>query len=294
MLVKPEYIFVVGSFRSGTTLVYRILNSSEEIGICWETHFLGHLTRPGRVKAIQRCGNLAKEANVRRAVDCMYSFKTGYWRWFRENVDKESFTQRFLETDRTERALFDLMMEVYAGDRQIKGEKTPSHLYYVPVLLDWFPNARIVHTLRDPRAIYVSELRKKKLPQFAGSRHRRLQRVGLLVPYILLHVSLTWLRVVQLHKRYQVLYPNRYLLVRFEDLLSAPEQQLESLSHFLSVKLPPQLLDDLPSNSSWLARRQELGIDVAATDRWKGQISPRAERWFLLWFGKQLAEHGYA
>lgn len=291
--MKPEYIFVVGSFRSGTTLVYNILNSSRDIRICWETHFLGHFLTPGFSKIIRRVGDLEDDANASHAVDFLYSINRGFWRWLRENVDKEFFTQQVLASNRDDRSIFKLLMHVYANDKLVKGEKTPSHLYYVPTLFDWFPNSKVIHTFRDPRAIFVSELRKKKKPQFSGARHQRLQRVGLLVPYILIHVTLTWLRAVHLHRRYLKSYPHRYYLVKFEDLLNTTEQQLKLMSDFLGIELHPQLLENIPSNSSYKEKRTLSGIDVGAASRWRSEISSWVNRWFSFFCGSQLKEFGY-
>jgi hypothetical protein len=291
--MKPEYVFVVGSFRSGTTLVRNILDASEEISICPETQFLGYFISPGFLERIREAGDLSNDANVYRAVDYMYSFRESYWRWLQKNVDRVSFTQSLLETDRSDRALFDLLMRLYAKGKPIVGEKSPGHLYYVPTLLDWFPNARVIHTFRDPRAIFISELRKKRQSRFAGARHRRLQRLGLFVPYILLQVTLTWLRAAYLHKRYQDLYPDRYCLIKFEDLLGHPERHLRLLSDFLDVELSPRILERVISNSSFTGRRGRSGVDMQAVDRWRAHIGPWINRWFLFWGRKQLREFGY-
>ena len=56
--MKPDYVFVVGSFRSGTTLVRRILDSSEEISICPETQFLGYFISSGYRERIAEAGTV--------------------------------------------------------------------------------------------------------------------------------------------------------------------------------------------------------------------------------------------
>lgn len=271
-----------------------MLDSSEEISICPETQFLGYFISSGFREKIGEAGDLSNDANVYKAVESMYRFGEGYWRWLQKNVDKASFAQSILETDRSDRAIFNLMMQLYARGKPILGEKTPTHLYYVPTLLDWFPNARIIHTFRDPRAIFVSELKKKEQPRFAESRHRRLLRVRFLfVSYILLQVTLTWLRAAHLHKRYQKLYPDRYYFLKFEDFLRDSEHHLGLLADFLDAEIPSQALESVTSTSSFTDKRGQPGIDTTAINRWRGQINPWINRWFLFWGWKQLREFGY-
>lgn len=38
-MAQPSHIFVVGSPRTGTNIMRRVLNASEEVAICGETHF---------------------------------------------------------------------------------------------------------------------------------------------------------------------------------------------------------------------------------------------------------------
>ena len=292
--MQPHYVFIVGSFRSGTTLVRHILNSSGEISICPETQYFGYFVSSGYRKRIRRAGDLSNDTNVYTAVDTIYGFEQGAWRWLQRNVDKASFTKGLLETDRSDRAIFNLVMQLYGENKPILGEKTPSHLYHVPTLLDWFPNSKVIHTFRDPRAIFVSELKKKGRSKATQARARRFQQAGApFVSCVLLQVTLTWIRCAHLHKKYKKRYSERYCLIRFEDLVRESEKQLELLTNFLAVDLTALNLEDVTSNSSFTNQRGKPGIDAGAADRWQEHIDPWVNRWFMFWCGKQLEQFGY-
>jgi hypothetical protein len=172
-----KFIFIVGVHRSGTTLMRRILNRSDQIAISNENHFLGHvIPSAGTRYKFREFGDLSNDDNVHKLVDYIYSseFRTSskyrvisfHWRWITKWIDREDFLQRILDSDRSERALFTIMMQVFADhlDKPIMGEKTPIHFRYVPTLIEWFPEGKIIHMLRDPRAIFVSDLRRRKAP----------------------------------------------------------------------------------------------------------------------------------
>ena len=78
------------------------------------------------------------------------------------HVDKGALIEALLKTDRTEQDLFNTILKQYAADVPICGEKTPAHIHEVPLLLNWFPKAKIIHAVRDPRAIYISSMLKRK------------------------------------------------------------------------------------------------------------------------------------
>jgi hypothetical protein len=169
---EPEAVFIVGVSRSGTTLMRRVLDSSSRMGIATENHYLGHLlAREGARHYFRQVGDLRDDQAVRSVVELIWSgdFQrrsrlreiSPYWRWLMRTVPREEFEARLLASDRSDRGIFSALMRTYAdhGLKPVMGEKTPAHLAYVDTLLEWYPKARVVHMVRDPRGIYVSELR---------------------------------------------------------------------------------------------------------------------------------------
>lgn len=297
-MTQPGYIFIVGSFRSGTTLLRQILNFSKDIAICGETHFLGDLfgQKYGFRHKFAKIGNLTTDDGVTKVVDYIYNLRAdNFWGWVRKNVAREEFLSRLLESDRTDRALFDLVMASYANGKPIRGEKTPFHIYYVPTLLEWFPQAKIIHTFRDPRAVFVSKKKKMIKREDISLRYRIVRQFELILDmYLSLNVLIHWLRIVQLHYQYQRLYSHNYYFVKYEDLISDPKTCLKQLCDFLGIGLTETMLRPEVVNSSFASRDDQVqGFDISAIDRWRKHLHPVINYWFVLCCKKHLLEFGY-
>jgi len=54
--------------------------------------------------------------------------------------------------------MFGTMLQSYRQVRQTKwiGENTPSHVNYIDTIVDWFPEAKFIHLVRDPRGVVNS------------------------------------------------------------------------------------------------------------------------------------------
>ncbi len=301
---EPEAIFIVGVSRSGTTLTRRILDRHSRIGIATENHYLGHLLAwEGARHYFRRVGDLRDDDNVRALVGLIYSGElqrrsrlrelSPYWRWLTGKVPRADIEARLLASDRTERAVFEAFLRIYADRRgkAIMGEKTPAHLAYVATLLEWFPGGRVVHCMRDPRAVYVSELRRRREHAVAVP-YRQLALVpALLEQFVLLQVVWAWAGAVQRHRELRRRYPGRYRLLRFEDLVAAPQATLDELCAFLGVEPEPRMLQQKVTSRG--ARVGEAGFDADAAGRWRGQIGAGAKSAIELLLGQRLAEMGY-
>jgi hypothetical protein len=295
-MTQPGYIFIVGSFRTGTTLLRDILNCSEDVAICGETHFFRSLSWQGFRRKFAKVGDISTDDGAKKVADYIYHNIHGdnFWRWVQKEVDYKDFLRGLLGSERSDRAIFDLVMAFYADGKPVRGEKTPAHIHHVPTLLEWFPKAKIIHTFRDPRAIFVSKKRKKKEQENASLRYRIVRQSELIFDiYLSFNVLIHWLRIAQLHYRYQRLYPHNYYFVKYEDLISDPKTHLEKLCDFLEIDLTEMMLRPKVVNSSFVSDDQIQGFDSSAIDRWRKQLHPMINYWFVLWCKKRLLEFGY-
>ncbi|MGH8893196.1 MAG: sulfotransferase family protein [Actinomycetes bacterium] len=126
-------IFVVGTMRSGSTLLRLILDSHENIAIGEETGFAGALAA---AKAIPN------------------------WRYGTEWYGRLGWTEE--ELDGRLRDFYGGMFERHAlaAGKKRWGDKTPFHSWHMPELARVFPDAVFVAIVRHPAAV-VSSLHKK-------------------------------------------------------------------------------------------------------------------------------------
>ena len=301
---EAEAIFIVGVSRSGTTLLRRVLDSHSRIAIAPENHFLGHLLPwEGARQRLRSAGDLAEDATIARWVELLYSpaFQEGsrlraaspFWRWVKRNVPPSELEARLLAADRSERGMFAALLRLYADRRgkAIVGEKTPAHVGWADTLLEWYPRGRIVHMMRDPRAVYVSELRRRR-EDARTFPYRWLIRVPPLFRWFVLgEVAWAWAGAVGRHRTLARTHPDGYRLVRFEDLVDAPEVTVDALCTFLGVVAEPAMLQqEVTSKGAMLG---QSGFDAGAATRWRESIRPSEASWLRRLLGRRIDEMGY-
>ena len=324
MMAPPSHLFIGGVYRTGTDLMRNILNSADDIAISGETHFFGNpstprnlirnwlnssrdadpwgkqdrlrgLVCPGCRQEFASVADPTTDDGARKLVDHIYGLDRSFWQWLHENVDRDEFLQRVLASDRSEKALFGLLMELYAAGKPIRGEKTPAHIFCVPMILDWFPDAKFIHMIRDPCGVFASQRNKRAIVHRASALHKLFHlNTVTYEAYMALQVSLHWIRVMQLHRQYERLYPDRYIAIKFEDLLSEPEAELRKLCAFLYIDFSDKMLKRRVVNTSFKESNQEVaGFDTSVATRWKDLIGPRTKQWFTWSCKKHLVELGY-
>lgn len=217
-----------------------------------------------------------------------------FWARLARLTDHDAFLADLRKSDGSDRSLFEVALMHSGRGRRIRGEKTPHHIFAVPTLLEWFPDARVIHTFRDPRAIYAS-LRRKEDLQRLGRLGRALRHLGPLFDlYSTLNLAMSWRQMAALHREYAARYPDNYLLVRFEDLTADADGTVKRLCQFLQIRFGPEMLEQVVHNSSFFAKGSRPGIDPSAVDRWRTQLSPLTARWLALLCGGALREFGYS
>ena len=212
-------IFIVGCPRSGTTLLQRLLSTHSQIAIAPETHFIRRFwqRRDGY-------GPLDKDENYRRLVLDIVEMPE-----FEEMgiAASEFYDAAFTLVPRGFATLFELLLRVYAGIRQTEhvGEKTPAHVLYMDRLLDFFPTARFIHLIRDPRAVVNSW---RFVPWSSGD---------------IVTDAYDWYLHVRAGRRFAARHPQITLELQYESLVQNPENELVRLCDFLGLTYQPEVLN---------------------------------------------------
>lgn len=253
-------IFIVGVGRSGTKFLRNVLERHPQIHISSETHFFSTAFHNGFIKTADKIGNLKKDKNVKALVDKIFEKKIfgSFWRGGNLN-DKERLLDKFISSDRSFKSLFHIILEEDRAKHQkaIGGEKTPSHLYHVDTILKWFPEAKVLHILRDPRDVLSSDIHKDVKPDYPVSKKNIFYNIG-----IFLAVIYNWSNAVKLDKRYKTSYPSNYKLVKYEDLLHNHRNCVGEICTFLGVDFSENMLNPPVKDSSFTTSHRKAAKNI--------------------------------
>lgn len=267
-----------------------------------ESWFFGDMFRPGLRNKLSKFGNLMQEQNVERLIDYMYSKspRGSYWSMLGGeflDIPRNIMSDLVKNSARTEREIYDAIIRapliashgLEAAQDAAMGEKMPGNLYYVPKIKTWYPDAYVIHTFRDPRAILASEWRKN-VQAGRGVLDRIIRPIKSLA--VVMYITVTWLYAVRLHKRYSRKYSGRYKLVCYEKLLDDSESTVRDLCKFLEFDFDPAMLQPAKYGSSFSTEKGQ-GFDRQGVDRWRDHLAPWMHRWVNFVAGSRLAEFDY-
>lgn len=193
------------------------------------------------------------------------------------DVDPAKFEACFADLSQV-KELRDLFLHFFEAllvgtDRQINDllrykivNKTPFQEEYAIFLKQWFPNAQFIHLVRNPYANLVSLRKREEKVQNSPS-----------YPY--LRQILSWMtRSDYFRERNQRLMGTEtYLVLRYEDLIQAPEQTMRQICSFAKIDFQDSLLQPTQIGQPWqgnsMFKQRFTGIDASPLARWKDDIT---------------------
>ncbi|MFW6149155.1 MAG: sulfotransferase family protein [Atribacterota bacterium] len=284
-------VFIVGCSRTGSKIYMKILNEYSPINITPELHFLApSWIRKDFVSKVKvNIGDLEKDSNIPKLIDLMYSGQLdgSFWSSIENrNLDKKKLQNQIIKSDRSFKSIFGILLEGHAKskDKTNPGAKFPVHFSYIRKLLEWYPNCKIVHLIRDPRAMYASNA-------LGHSKKSRSNLVSNLIRLkILLFTIIQFIWAVRIHKKY--LHLENYCLFKFEDIISQPEEFIPKLCQFLEIEFKSEMLHPPVMGSSY-HKMEKRGFDKQTLCRWRKHVSPVTTSLIKLITGKQMKEIGY-
>lgn len=291
--------FIFGHARSGTTILARVIRQHQQVYCHWQAHFF---TRPPLLESLvsdPSVGDWLQRANNR---------------WNRGG-DLSAVVLR---------AAADIILEREARRhmKRIVGDKSPNSLLdgeAVRLLHKVYPDACLIYIIRDGRDTVLSHRFQNfiEFPQFLAHEDSRIRADFARDPQLFLSgersvftakgIQLAaegWVRNVQeTDQRGKELYGERYLSLRYEDLLEHPTEELERVWAFLGA--------EPATESAWAGVDAELqqNLDVTWQSQKSGEIArslqkgkhgswqtiftPRDRRVFEEIAGELLAVWGY-
>lgn len=253
---------VVGTPRSGTTLVQRLACEIPGVRMPPETHFFSQFASGlmSRRSFPLDGAALSEELGRFAALDTSRAL----------DIDVDSVVGDLGGRCPSPWALFEALVRHLCGPAAMWGEKTPDHLLWWRPLARAAPWLRFVVVVRDPRAVVASNL------SMPWSRDRGLPAWG---EQLHLAFAVHWdVMQRQAHAMSQVLGPGRCLVLRYEDVVAEPAGARRHIGDFLgrSASTEPGTVSSaiVPEGEPW--KRDALGaIDPARVDRWHESLDRR-------------------
>jgi hypothetical protein len=229
-------------------------------------------------------GSLRRAKNRSRFVDDFVRSKQ-----FRESgLEPEGFRRRAEAECRDYvdflRRFMDEMARSHGKRRWV--EKTPAHTWRIDRLRKRLPTSKFIHIVRDGRDVALSLRRTGWTPSFGGDSLRQL-----------VWAAKVWEATVAHVDPYGDRLDDRFLTVRYEDLVRDTGSQLDTLSEFAGVPLSPERIVEQEIGtlgSANTAFDNELeGVANRPVERWRERMEPR-ERAALEWaVAETLRRFGY-
>jgi sulfotransferase family protein len=268
--------FIVGSRRSGTTLLRMMLCSHSRLSIPPETWYLRPLLERF---SIDRTLDAAE-------IESAVTIVTQQPRWPDQRLDAQEFRRRLSRVAMPH--LRDVVEVVYRWHLEVEGkarwaDKTPGYIDIVPQLARMFPASRFIHLVRDGRDVAKS------------------LQAAVWGAYWLHDNTREWINAVECYGRWAGSeLGERILQVRYEDLVLDSETALRRICQFIGEKFEPQMLsweqkvdEQIPERHRHIHPKLKRRIGAEGVARWKREMTPRELFVAEAFMGPHLARAGY-
>lgn len=273
--------FVVGSGRSGNTLLRRALQSAPGVFLPPELPALGECLRLYRRHRVLPWPEL-----VRTALG-PFAFDAEFARFGPPLPALVARLEALPAQRRSLAALVDTLVRAHPGGTEALrwGDKTPAHVFALEPLRAVFPRARFVHVLRDGVDVACSYVDAGLQPDLESAARR-------------------WRAAVRAARGFAARHPARCLELRYEELVATPHLALARLASFLDLELDPAALA-APADPATRAalpdavhhahlRRALAPLDAASVGRGRRALGRGALARLEAAIGPDLAAAGYA
>lgn len=242
---EPDYHFIVGIPRSGTTLLSFMFNRSNKILALHEPKHILHVIKDYKHSGLK---SLYHSKSYFKKIEQLHNIKESPFK-VNPKKNKETwkmpFDERSVKKISTQIALsFEFLNK---KNTQIDAiiDKNPAYTINLDNIISHFPKAKFIITTRDYRAFTLSRMEKRK-------PHKKIHS------YI--NECVIWNYMHKFVFEAINKYPEKCLLIKYEELTSNPEIKMREICNFLNLDFSYSMLktEDFELN-------QKLNIDSFST-----------------------------
>jgi len=246
-------------FRSGTTLLSRMVNAHGKLSIAYDTflplfqslrmtiasklgvEFGGHYGEEAKyfypvndyyfcdaevmlfkqIMSTDMCHSISD-----RELDTIRRMIQAYGERFEPTLSRNANTLEGSTYSDLFVSIISLISKSKRDDAIFYGFKEAWADEFIPALINTFPDIKILQIIRDPRAVCASKnysIRTK--------------------PYPLLFITRRWRKHAMLYSHFQNRFPGNLLAIKYEELIASPEVIANQLCEFLEVEFDNAMLD---------------------------------------------------
>jgi len=297
---RDSATFICGHRKSGTTLLLNLLDLHPQLCVFPpDSGFFYGYYPP------YETGDYSDDEKQSRVIDVMYGN-------FRNDLEKlEAWKGRTFPFDELSRRFRrrmegvsctakNLLLEAICAYRDTAGttsedrirrwvEKTTSTEIYASVVFDWFPEAKFVHLIRDPRDNFAS-LKSGWSARYQDQNDTIERLLQSMIDRGGLGLKLAALNA----ERYG---EHRYRVIRYEDLTRRPEAVMTELCAFLGIDWDEILLEPTYHGLPWRGNNFDGLKFEAASDvnvgRWPERIDEHEAKVIEFYFAESMTRWGY-
>jgi len=272
--------FVVGCGRSGSTMLREMFNKHSQVYIPGESYFIHMLYwdwHPGmgdaELESFFQKLVVIPPPPERAVIDDMG--------WEHDELKAFLYESRDKEFSDVVRGIYELGMR--RAGKVMWGDKTPRYVLYLPLLIKLFPQARIIHLVRDGRDVALSYLGFDSGPTTVRDAARY------------------WRYMAGVGRHFHKERPDvPYIEVRYEDLVLEPEAGIKEICRFLDIQYEPAMVDFQAGHKRPTEKdsfgHELVGRPVTAgrVGRWRKEMTERDVVVFEALAGRRLQDFGYA
>lgn len=245
LLEEKQFIFIIGAQRSGTSWLQTMLSDHPQVAstkvdkkvaeLTIFNHYIAPLIRSWEIESAPM-----KQGRWNRGLPCLWSEQEFY-----------SFLRYFLE-------------QAYCRVRQNNDtthilDKDPFYSQHVCLIDKLIPHSKFIHLIRDGRNVAVSLLSAKERTGIGTS--------------VIGNASREWREHISMSRKAKDLGEDRYLEVRYEDLLSSTENVLNAIFDFCRLDTTKSTVKTIAQDNHFQQKRiGSPNPNISGPERMKNTI----------------------